>query len=155
PSSTATASAPSRSASRSSPSCRRSSSCRTPTSPSSSRTNRRIRAGPRRPVRQVLHEVDAMGFVRDDRPDLFISYARGDDQADAEGEVGWITTLKQKLENRLFRPLGQNCDIWMDRRLATGSDLSRELEDRVRASALLLIVLSPGYLQSSWCEREM
>jgi hypothetical protein len=96
-----------------------------------------------------------MGFVHPDKPDIFISYARGDDQADDEGEAGWVTTIKRLLEKRLFRPLGQNCDVWMDHRLATGADLPAELEAKVRASAILLIVLSPGYLASSWCEREM
>lgn len=99
-----------------------------------------------------------MGYVKHDAPDLFISYSRADDQGDEESErPGWVTTLSRLLRKEVDKKLGKVgvCDIWMDHRLAAGDVLDQSLDARVRESATMLIVLSPGYLGSSWCKREL
>jgi hypothetical protein len=99
-----------------------------------------------------------MGYVNNDAPDLFISYSRADDQRDDDAnKPGWVTALSRLLRREIDRKLGKvgACDIWMDHRMAAGDPIDASLDDRVRASAAMLIVLSPGYLDSSWCEREM
>jgi TIR domain-containing protein len=45
--------------------------------------------------------------------------------------------------------------VWRDRRL-TGADIfSDEIEQQLRSSAVLVSVISPGYMQSEWCNREL
>ena len=97
-----------------------------------------------------------MGYVREGYPDLFISYARADDQRDEEGDrPGWVTCLSRLLRKEIDRKLGKigACDLWMDHRLAAGTLFDDSLDARVRESATMLIVLSPGYVESSWCKR--
>ena len=99
-----------------------------------------------------------MGYLKADAPDLFISYSHVDDQGGRDADKpGWVTELSRLLRKELDTKLGKvgACDIWMDHRLATGAVLDASLDDKVRASAAMLIVLSPGYLISSWCQREM
>src|SRR4051794_11240506 len=99
-----------------------------------------------------------MGYVKGDAPDLFISYAHVDDQGDeAARKPGWVTALKRLLEKEVDRKLGKvgACAIWMDHRLAAGDLIDASLAAQVGDSAAMLIVLSPGYLGSSWCKREM
>ena len=99
-----------------------------------------------------------MGYVKEDAPDLFISYSRADDQGDDEAKKpGWVTALARLLRKEIGTKLGKTgaCDIWMDHRLAAGDELDASLDGKVRDSAAMLIVLSPGYRESSWCKREM
>jgi hypothetical protein len=99
-----------------------------------------------------------MGFVQPGKPDIFVSYARVNDQnLDGDDEPGWVTTLVRYLRKQLDEKLGRigAIEMWMDHQLATGSALDRAIEGKVRDSQIMLILLSPGYLESSWCRREM
>jgi hypothetical protein len=98
-----------------------------------------------------------MGFVQPENDDLFVSYAHVDDEP-AEGvETGWVTTLVRSLKRELARKLGRPdaASVWMDHRLGTNLAVTPEIEDRIRRCAALLLVLSPGYLASQWCRREL
>ena len=87
--------------------------------------------------------------------DLFVSYAHIDDQALVEGQKGWISNLHRALEIRLAQLRGKQPKIWRDPKL-TGNDVfSDKLVDRVRQVALLVSVLSPRYVNSDWCTREL
>ena len=106
--------------------------------------------------RGLLEQVLTMGFVQKNSQDIFVSYARVDD-ATGGTDAGWVTSFKRLLKIELDRKLGKvdACDIWMDHRLPIGSSLADEIFTKVRTSAVLLVVLSKGYLNSVWCEREM
>ncbi len=98
-----------------------------------------------------------MGYIDPDRPDVFISYAHLDDEPVGEPEEpGWVTALYRRIGKQLRKRLGSGaCDVWMDHRFTTGDELTEDLDRRVRESALLLIVLSPSYVNSRWCGREL
>ena len=100
-----------------------------------------------------------MGYVHPDKPDIFLSYARVDDERDAAfpDRPGWVTTLVRSLEQRLAKKLGRldSFDLWRDLKLTGQLDLTPEIIGQVRAAAILLVVLSPGYLASEWCRREL
>ena len=68
-----------------------------------------------------------------------------------------MTTLVRGLEKRLAKKLGRvdSYDLWRDAKLAGHVDLTPEIIGRVRDAAVLLLVLSPGYLASEWCRREL
>ena len=82
-----------------------------------------------------------MGYVENDKPDIFLSYARVDDEP-LDGPIGWVTELSRKLKKLVDAKLGNigDCEIFMDHELATGAYLSRALEAKIRGSALLLTV---------------
>jgi hypothetical protein len=100
-----------------------------------------------------------MAYVNPNRLDLFISYAHVDDEPDPAfpDRPGWVTTLVRCLEKRLAKKLGRvdAYDIWRDPKLAGHVDLTPELIARVRDAAVFLLVLSPAYLASEWCRREL
>ena len=98
-----------------------------------------------------------MGYVHPDKPDIFLSYAHVDDEPDAAfpDRPGWVTTLVRGLEKRLARKLGRvdSYDLWRDAKLAGHVDVTPEIIGRLRDAAVLLLVLSPGYLASEWCRQ--
>jgi hypothetical protein len=87
--------------------------------------------------------------------DVFISYAHIDDQPMMEGQRGWISQFHRSLEVRMAQLLGQELKIWRDPKLQ-GSDLFDEaLVRQFSDSKVLVSVLTPRYLRSEWCRREL
>ncbi|MBL8329387.1 MAG: toll/interleukin-1 receptor domain-containing protein [Rubrivivax sp.] len=84
----------------------------------------------------------------------FISYAHIDNQALEPGHPGWVTRFHEVLEARLAELLG-GAVIWRDRKLAGNDDFGDEIEAQLRRSALLVSVLTPRYVDSQWCVREL
>jgi hypothetical protein len=92
-----------------------------------------------------------------DQPwDVFVSYAHADDEPPMGGAKGWVTTLADELRKVLRRKLGvREARIFMDHRLAGNEGLTEPLLEAVRGSRTLLLLMSPGYRKSSWCQREL
>ena len=88
--------------------------------------------------------------------DLLISYAHIDDQSLLEGQPGWVATLHRILEIRVAQLLGEKPRIWRDPKLQ-GNDYFSDtiLSEQIPKVAALLTVLSPRYIQSEWCTREL
>ena len=87
--------------------------------------------------------------------DLFISYARVDDEP--VFGVKWVSTLLQDLRNLLAQKMGRNdaFSIWWDETDLRGNHaVTPEIRTAVQQSATMLMVLSPGYLASQWCRQE-
>ena len=88
--------------------------------------------------------------------DLFISYAHIDDLSPFGEEKGWIDLLHERLSVLLAQGLGYEPRIWRDgHRLQGNDELSGAIGAGVTRSLLLVPVLSPRYVQSDWCNREM
>ena len=87
--------------------------------------------------------------------DLFVSYAHIDDQSLTEGQKGWISTFHHALEVRLGQLLGKQPRIWRDPKLSGNDYFADRLVDRLPRSAALVSVLSPRYVKSDWCRREV
>jgi hypothetical protein len=87
--------------------------------------------------------------------DFLISYARLDDQALVEGEQGWITRLHRLLEIRVGQLLGDPPKIWRDPKLHGNDYFGDVILDTLPRIAALVTVLSPRYLHSEWCTREL
>jgi hypothetical protein len=98
-----------------------------------------------------------VGFVSADADDVFVSYARVDDQPEEGVRDGWVTALVKSLHRGLAREIGRPdaFSVFMDHQLSANTLLSEELRRRVRGAAVLLVVLSKGYLASEWCGREL
>jgi hypothetical protein len=88
--------------------------------------------------------------------DLFISYAHIDDLSPFGGEKGWIDLLHERLSVLLSQALGYEVNIWRDGHSLHGNDeLGGAIGEGVTRSLLLLPVISPRYVQSDWCNREI
>lgn len=87
--------------------------------------------------------------------DVFVSYAHLDDQPPQELEEGWITVFVQELEKILSSKIGRKPDVWMDHLLVENARVDAELGDRVRDSRTLILFMSPSYLNSDWCRKEI
>jgi len=95
-------------------------------------------------------------FVPGFQQDIFVSYAHVDNEPDFDEEDGWVTTLQKLLMRRLRKLLGRDCfSLWRDQELAKHIDFEPQIVTALENSATLLLVLSPGYLRSEWCNREM
>jgi hypothetical protein len=88
--------------------------------------------------------------------DIFVSYAHVDDEPVAGADHGWVTHLVRCLKAQLARKLGRSdaYTLWMDHDLRNSAPLTQQILDRVRRSAMLVILLSPGYVASTWCRQE-
>lgn len=87
--------------------------------------------------------------------DLLISYAHLDDQALVEGENGWVSRLHRLLEIRVGQLLGEKPKIWRDLKLQGNDFFADTILERLPRVGALLSVLSPRYVQSEWCNREL
>src|SRR5688572_26505040 len=89
------------------------------------------------------------------RNDIFISYCHKDDQPFGDGGKRWVTDFHEDLRTRTQHYLGRAVSAWRDGKL-TGTDVfSDEIAAQIGASAVLVSILSPSYLASEWCRREV
>ena len=97
-----------------------------------------------------------MAYVPGYAHDIFVSYAQVDDLTDRDGVDGWVTTLIKKLSNRMAQLLGRqdNFSIWYDQYLSRHVNITPEIMSTLEKTATLVVVLSPGYVASEWCQRE-
>ena len=97
-----------------------------------------------------------MSYVPHYKNDIFISYACVDDELSPGMHMGWVTTLIECIKTRLSQRLGRSdsYSLWMDHELAKHVNLTPQIMDAIRQTAILIIILSPGYLASDWCKRE-
>src|SRR6185436_10112730 len=87
--------------------------------------------------------------------DFFISYAHLDDQSLIEGEPGWVARLHRLLEIRVGQLLGETPRIWRDPKLQGNDYFADTLLESLPKVAALVSVLSPRYVHSEWCTREL
>jgi hypothetical protein len=85
--------------------------------------------------------------------DVFISYCHLDDQA-VTG-AGWVAGFHQRLQIELDEELGEKAVVWRDARVAANDDFGADIEKQLRSAAVLLAIISPGYLNSRWCDWEL
>lgn len=97
-----------------------------------------------------------MAFVPGFEHDIFVSYARVDDDPITDCEQGWVSQLVEILQKRLAAMFGRKdaYSLWMDPELAKYADLSPQILEVLEKTATLLVVYSQGYLSSPWCQRE-
>ena len=93
--------------------------------------------------------------VDKDIPGIFISYAHLDNESLIEGKPGWISSLHRLVEIRAGVFLGRKVRIWRDPLIPPNEPFPAEIERRLADSAVLVCVLSPRYVRSGWCQREL
>ncbi|MDJ0707629.1 MAG: toll/interleukin-1 receptor domain-containing protein [Leptolyngbyaceae cyanobacterium MO_188.B28] len=87
--------------------------------------------------------------------DIFISYAHIDNLVIEAEQEGWIDHFHRALKIRLAQLRGEQPKIWRDRKLQGNDYFSDTILEQFPKVALLVSVLSPRYLKSEWCLREL
>lgn len=86
--------------------------------------------------------------------DIFISYSHIDELT-PDGRPGWVSDFHRHLLIHVEQELGASVKIWRDTRVTGATDFTKELDKQVRGSAILVAIVSPGYVQSPWCDWEL
>jgi hypothetical protein len=93
-------------------------------------------------------------YLRSCESDVFISYSHFDNETMFE-QRGWIEVLHEALKVRLKQLLGEELVVWRDPKLSGNEYFEDTLEKRLLKTALLLSVISPRYVKSESCLKEI
>ena len=91
--------------------------------------------------------------MRPDSPDIFMSYARADNEQEGRS-IGFVTRLENRLKRRLKTKLGREPIIVSDMTLTSGDRWNEELMSQLRSSRILFSIISPTYENSKFCDLE-
>ena len=99
-----------------------------------------------------------MSIARSFANDVFISYCHAENH-NAMGR-GWIEVFHDELKMRLIQIVGarqadEQPAIWRDVRLQGNDEFPAVLTDELRRAALVVSVLTPRYVGSTWCQTEV
>lgn len=87
--------------------------------------------------------------------DIFISYAHIDDESLIENQRGWISDFHRALEIRLAQLLGRRPVVWRDPVIQGNHFFDKQIEEQLEKVAIMISVLTPRYIRSEWCLREV
>jgi archaellum component FlaC len=92
-------------------------------------------------------------YVPNYKNDIFISYAHVDNERLPGADAGWVTTLVSALKKSLAQKLGRadSYSLWMDYQLRGHQPVNADIYEQLKGSAILVFILSTGYLASRWC----
>ncbi len=86
---------------------------------------------------------------------LFISYAHLDNKAIHPQSEGWISRFHASLEAMLSMRIGREAHIWRDDKLQGNDVFADEIVEQFERTAMMISVLTPRYVESDWCTREI
>ena len=86
---------------------------------------------------------------------LFISYAHIDNQPLTPEQQGWVSRFHSSLEAMLSMRMGRKAEIWRDLKLSGNDIFADEIVSQFPKTALMISVLTPRYIESDWCTREV
>ena len=87
--------------------------------------------------------------------DVFISYSHRDNSPDGVLDTYWVSDLHRALEERVSKLLGRDVVVWRDPRMKGNEPVGEALDRRLAETAALVCVVSPSYIASGWCRREI
>lgn len=77
--------------------------------------------------------------------DIFISYARIDNQRDSQDAPGWVSYFHDRFQDQIRQKLGSREDIKIYFDEAAANYTVSDFEARAKQSALFLVIASPSY----------
>ena len=102
------------------------------------------RAHPRPPATPMPFDLHA-----------FISYAHIDNEPLEPGQPGWVSRFHAVLKTRLSQRLGEPARLWRDDKLRGDDVFGDEIRAQLPRAALLVSILTPRYVRSTWCNAEV
>src|SRR5687768_794008 len=89
------------------------------------------------------------------RQDAFISYTHANNRPIYENSSGWVDNFHRHLEVQLNEAIGRDVTIWRDPQLSGNVDILKALRVKIKETAALIAIISPGYVSSEWCMSEL
>lgn len=86
---------------------------------------------------------------------IFISYAHLDNQPLTPEQEGWVSRFHEALQAILSMRMGRPAKIWRDKKIHGTDDFAEEIVAQFPTTELLISVLSPCYVRSDWCRKEV
>jgi hypothetical protein len=86
---------------------------------------------------------------------IFISFTHKDNAKLSDEQHGWIDRFHEALQERLNQLWGSETIVWRDPKIGGNDLLTEVIVAALERSALLVSVLSPGYVKSQWCNDEL
>jgi hypothetical protein len=100
--------------------------------------------------------ASSKSLTEDFEEDIFISYDHDDNASLLTDHQGWVDTMHDSLAKRLTMVIGEKPKIWRDTTNLRGvDDLSETIVIRLARTAFLASILSPSYVKSEWCQKEL
>ena len=96
-----------------------------------------------------------MAFVPGYEYDIFISYSHTDNDPLIKGSLGWVAFFEDLLRKRLRVRIRPEVRIFRDTKLQLFGEFPDQLSGTISRSAVFVCILSPGYIGSEWCTREL
>lgn len=98
-----------------------------------------------------------MAYTKDYTYDIFISYAHIDNQQTSGKTRGWIEKFYAELNLSLLRRIGTyKISFWWDEKRLDGSiEFNPYINEAIQKSAIMICLVSPAYLQSDYCRKEL
>lgn len=87
--------------------------------------------------------------------DVFISYAFLDNLALKQGEQGWVEDFHNTIGVRLAHLMKENPEICCYPKSEDCDIFTYNIDDKLSKTAILILVLSPKYIQSKCCIKEL
>src|SRR5258706_429100 len=82
------------------------------------------------------------------KPVIFISYAHADEpEKPTEGEVQWLSFVRRFLQPAVKDGI---FDLWADRHMTGGAKWEREIEDKLRACDIFILLVSASSMASDY-----
>ena len=89
------------------------------------------------------------------KDEIFISYAHKDDGILPGHQQGWVSYFDSALRTLLNQKISPSPTIWRDIDLGKNEVLDDTIMERIARMAMMISILSPNYLDSKWCMREV
>ena len=89
------------------------------------------------------------------KDEIFISYAHADNEILPGQTQGWVSIFDDALRALLKGKISPEVKIWRDIELGKNDFVTDTLLDQVSSIAVMVSILSPRYLDSEWCLREL
>jgi hypothetical protein len=86
---------------------------------------------------------------------IFISYSHSDNELLTTEQEGWVSRFEKNLKKIVERRSGREVTIWRDQMMGGNRALKETIFAQFPKTEMLLSILSPCYLESSWCLDEV
>lgn len=87
--------------------------------------------------------------------EVFISYSHRDNRSPDGEQPGWVQQFHRALATYLTEVLGREPVIFRDTKLPRDQPFPEVLVDELASARAFVCVMSPNYVNSTWCRREL
>lgn len=87
--------------------------------------------------------------------DVFISYCHRDNMVRPKEEHGWVDLFEQALTHSITEFLGRSPKIFRDDTMPGNTRITPTVYGNLEKSLVLVTILSPNFLTSEWCPKEL